>query len=532
LKRWVVVLSLGVAACSNCGKPKSAAPTVPVERVLPAGARVYVLVPSVEKLGEKLLIVEQLKVANFAAQAAGLDNAHAYVDALVNQLAIDLRSKAQLDRIGILAEGQAGVAFVDEDNSALLALPIKDEGRIGAFIRTFAANRFGASVIEDKTENGVTVHRLMAAAGPKLAWASSNGYALIAPQKVIEHLAAWARASPTETLSSDAALPTSLKRLPTERDAIIYAPAGLDGALSVSLMHATIALSLTHEAFTMTADVPWVGDAAQLKLFEPSDAPASLLGYLPDDAFMVMRFAGDPQQLKEPVKPLLGPALQRAFTEGGFDFDSAVLQNLQPGAVVGLSLAPTAHMGQGVPELDIRRTNPFAYLHLSGAAKAKSADVVGSTLEKLAAVAPKFGAQMSLKDGVYVTTYSQGEGVHFAAKGDTVVFGSPLGRIGALVATDGTAAGPVRDPGLKAPLEASALGLVIDLRKLSDAVRELPASAWGVGGFAIKATTLRWLDNTDDLKAITATVGAKEGAVQAKVQLLLSIPGPAGDAGR
>ena len=44
---------------------------------------------------------------------------------------------------------------------------------------------------------------------------------------------------------------------------------------------------------------------------------------------------------------------------------------------------------------------------------------------------------------------------------------------------------------------------------------------WGLGGFAIKETTVRWLDATDDLKAISISVGAKEKAVQAKVQLTL-----------
>ena len=49
-----------------------------------------------------------------------------------------------------------------------------------------------------------------------------------------------------------------------------------------------------------------------------------------------------------------------------------------------------------------------------------------------------------------------------------------------------------------------ALTLVVDLQKLAAAVRQLPSSAWGIGGFAIKGTTLRWLDATNDLEAITA----------------------------
>jgi len=60
---------------------------------------------------------------------------------------------------------------------------------------------------------------------------------------------------------------------------------------------------------------------------------------------------------------------------------------------------------------------------------------------------------------------------------------------------------------------------VLDFAALAKAIRNLPTSAWGVGGFAIKATTLRWLDALDDLRAITAGAYAKEGAVQVEVDL-------------
>ena len=47
-------------------------------------------------------------------------------------------------------------------------------------------------------------------------------------------------------------------------------------------------------------------------------------------------------------------------------------------------------------------------------------------------------------------------------------------------------------------------------------------SATDLGGFAIKATTVRWLDNSDDLRAVTVNVGSKGGAVQGTVRLLLA----------
>ena len=66
------------------------------------------------------------------------------------------------------------------------------------------------------------------------------------------------------------------------------------------------------------------------------------------------------------------------------------------------------------------------------------------------------------------------------------------------------------------------LGAVLDLRRLSEAVKALPSEAWGIGGFAIKATTVRWLEATDDLRAVTLGLSEKEKALQADLTLWLA----------
>lgn len=141
------------------------------------------------------------------------------------------------------------------------------------------------------------------------------------------------------------------------------------------------------------------------------------------------------------------------------------------------------------------------------------------TFEKIAALAPRFGAEMTVRDRAdgqkaVITSYAQGEGVHFAPKGELVFFASPVQRLEALVKSDGAGTAVTG-------LGDEAVSVVIDLNKLAASVRALPESAWGLGGFAIKATTVRWLDATDDLKRVTITVGAKDKLVQAKVVLTL-----------
>jgi hypothetical protein len=111
--------------------------------------------------------------------------------------------------------------------------------------------------------------------------------------------------------------------------------------------------------------------------------------------------------------------------------------------------------------------------------------------------------------------------VHFAPKDELVFFASPIQRLDALVKSDGKGGSPVT------PLGDDALAVSIDLSKLSASVRALPESAWGLGGFAIKATTVRWLDATDDLKGISVWVGAKDRRVEARVKLTLGGAKPA-----
>jgi hypothetical protein len=107
--------------------------------------------------------------------------------------------------------------------------------------------------------------------------------------------------------------------------------------------------------------------------------------------------------------------------------------------------------------------------------------------------------------------------------GDKVVLAAPQSRLeAALTRLKGPAGtSPVAED-LRGALKDPVLGVVVDLRRLSDAVKALPPEAWGIGGFAIKATTVRWLDATDDLRAVTLGLSEKEKALQAELTLWLA----------
>ena len=520
------MFALTLAACSKCGKTTGPSATT-VDRVLPRGAVAVLVAPDVAALGERLKGLENLKVAAFSAQLQGFTDAHQWADTLVQQLGVDVRSKEALEKSGIDPARGAGVAAL-LDGAAVVALPVKNEPKLQEVLLKLSKQRLGAGIAEDKKTGDVTVHTFAASAGapPMLGYVVTEGFALVGAGDTVAKLSSLAKLPEADSLAKDPAFAAALSRLPARRDLLLYLPPG-SPALRLPFSSAAAALSLSPDALTVTIDAPWTGDPRALEVLVKQPG-AQLLGYLADDAWLVAKFSGDPKLLGAWSDQLIGPYLKKAFDEGGFDLKAEVLANLKPGAVAGVALAPTAKMG-GMPALDLRSTNPFSYVQLFGVAPVKDAAKAGASLDKLAQVAPRFGAQMptTVREGhqVYFTTYSAGEGVHLAPLESNIFFGSPAPRVDALLRSDGKGAGPVADPALKAMLDASALAGVIDLQKLAGAVRQLPSGAWGIGGFAIKATTVRWLDATDDLKAITVGFESKAGAVQG--QMVLSLKPPA-----
>lgn len=525
-QRSLVVLAALVAmvsACSKCGGAGStSAASVPgVERVVPKGAVGAVLLPSLERAGQKLELIQSLKVTSFAGQLQGFPDGKAFGDALVSQLGIDLRSKEALAQAGLDGSRAAGFVVLVTGH-VYLALPVKDEKKFHAALEGLAKKRLGA-VVAGETKYGelsVKTFALKAGDPPKLGYALSQGYGLVTDGPGAPKLAMAAALTEADSLASDKTFAAEVAKLPAERDVVVYLPTGSPALMKGPLANATASIALSPTELSVVLNGVAKPNALDLAVLQPQTGGKDLLGYLPRDAFLVTRYSGDPTRLAPLLTDLLGPHLKRAFDEAGFKLDEKVLAQLLPGAVASLSLSDRPPMDKGMPELDIRQTNPFTYFHLSGAAAARSAEVVLPTLEQVAAVAPKFGANMEVRtraDGqkAVVTTYAAGEGVHFAPKNDVVFFASPIGRLDALVKSSGEGGSPVT------PLGDEALAVAIDLSKLASQVRALPDSAWGLGGFAIKATTVRWLDATDDLKGISISLGGKEQRLEARVKLTL-----------
>jgi hypothetical protein len=533
---WSLLLLFVLAGCSRCGKEGGptgpAGKPVTVERYLPRDAQAAIVVSDLGALGEKLARFQNLKIAAFLAQLQNFNTGEAYVSAVMRQVGVDLRSRQSLEKAGIDPGKGAGAAFL-ATNQAFSVLGVKDAKALEDTFANLARNRLGAPERKEEKAGGGTLVTFSrrGAAEPAMGLLFIGDYALVAPGAVVARLAEFASQPAEKSLAEEPVMAASLARLPKERDFHIYLPGGTGLLPPGSVQGLTLTGQIEERAVTLRADAPWPDTQESLAPLVPQQGP-ELVGYLPADSFLVARYRGDPASLGSVWPYLVGPYITRAVQQSGFDVRGEVLDNLKSGPVAGVALAPTVQLGGGLPALDIRRTNPFRFVHMMVIGEAKDAAKAQATLEKVPGIAGNFGAEVKPEDvggkRVYLTSYRAGEGAHFAEVGGKLVLAAPRQRLEAALTTLGgpPAEGPVAKD-LQDTVKEPVLGVVLDLRKLADAVRNLPSEAWGVGGFAIKATTLRWMEATDDLRAVTFSVSQKEKAVQAELSLKLTPAQPA-----
>lgn len=521
-RRLWLALVLALAGCSRCGKQAEVS-SGGIEHVLPRGALAVVVVPSLQGFGGKLTVLEQLKVAGFIAPLQGFANAKGFADEVVRQLGVDLRDPRAIEKAGLDPSRALGAAVL-LSGDVYLVLPVKDASALHARLEGISVNRFGAGAGAQQQQGAVTVKTFSTQQGQpaRLGYALANGWAFVGRDDMIAKLGQAASLTETDRLDKDAELAAARKGAPAH-DLYLWAGSGSLALQGTPLLNAFVTLSLSATAVEARVVGQWKDKPELLAALTAQPAKDHSTA-LPADAFLVGRYAGDAKGLGVVSGQLLGPHLARAFEQGGFQLKAEVLDKVVPGTVFSLSLADRPPMDRGVPSFDLRQTNPFAYAHLAGLAPVASPEVIMPVLEKVAAVAPRFGARLEKQQregkDLYFTTWSQGQGVHFAPKGSLVAFASPVQRLDALLASAAVPA-PEATP-------ASALRVTVDLTKLADSVRALPESAWGLGGFALKPTTVRWLDATDDLKQVSLTASAKDGTVTAAVKLSLALAAPTG----
>lgn len=537
MKLRAVLVILGAVAVSAAiaflvlrGTPVGpAGPKDPLE-MLPGRCQAVFVAPNPGRLGEHVGLLPRLKLAALLASTAGYPNAEALFADLARQAGWDPRSRESMRGAGIDPD-RALVGFLSEkENAPLVLIPEADAGKLEALLAKNAEARLGAPRRTQETVAGTKV-TILAGQGPvdQLAWAHASGYLLLAHSPAGVAALKAALVQPAEgSLARDPRFAATRKRL-ADRD--VFAFSCVDAIplqKRVFVPYGTsLSFALDEKALRLSADLPLDDAWADRLKSLASPAGADLVSRLDPNAFLVARLGGDPALLEPLVDTFLAPLFKRAFEEAGVDVKKDLLGNLKPGVAAAFTLAPTAKLG-GVPELDVRRTNPFEFVLLGALGRALDPGRAAKTLEAVAAAAPRFGAKMEPAEvsgaKVFVTRYHLGEGASLGLKADQVLVTGGAGQMEAMLSRlDSPAAVATADPEASRALAEDAFAVYLDLSRLIAGVRSLPDSAYGIGGWAIKAAVSRWLDAVDEITGLRVHGRLADKSLHAEVALTLKL---------
>ncbi len=500
---------------------------------LPKQPTLALVIPDPSRLGAELGRITRLQLAGMAAGMGGVGTPEAFLDGVAKEAGFDLRSPESLKASGIAPDRPVAVAML-HNQPALLAFQIADGAKVEALLANHAKKRLGAEARGETKSGAHTVITWSSGKPntPTLSYGVREGHALVAAGTGSEAIVTAALARPrTESLAAEPRYEAVAKKLDGSL-AFAFLPQGSPLARASALLPYGLGagLQVTPQALRLRLEVPLTED--QLVSFG-SLAKADgkeLLGALDPDAFFAARVGGEPEKIGPLLKTLTPQFLLNTLKRGNLDLDSEILANLKPGMAVSMRLAPTAELSS-VPELDPRRTNPFKYLHLSALAQPKDAAKARETLGKVAAIAPRFGSKISEREvegtKVYVATYHLGEGASFAGTDSHVLISGGEGRMEALFDRLKTGKGlELGDAAAKQAFETEGFVFFLDLTRLVASVNSLPDSAYGVGGFAIKAAISRWLSAVEELKAVTLAGRVEDKAL--RIDLSVAVPEASG----
>src|ERR1700687_1430160 len=352
----VAVLTANLVGCNRCGT--SARPgrgLAPLIRLLPRTAQAVLLIPRLQSIEPAIDKLEQLRLTTLAGQLQGFESARDFFSAVVAQVGIDFRSPAALAKAGIDPEG-AFALVIPSRGEAYAVIPVQDPSRFHDALATLARDRIGAlaETASDIAGQKVTSFAPKGNPNPDLGFIARAGFAFVAASAMVGELPRYASIDAEQSLALEPELTGALKRSGATSLAYAWLSPRFAWSSSLAPLGATLVLDVTAQQLRIRAHAPWA-PGAPLSALEVQPSPSqSLLQYLPDDSFLVARFAGSPVRLGPMLQRLVGMPVDRALDD--------VLANLAPGMIASLSLSPTAVLSP-IPVLDVRQTNPFHFFH-------------------------------------------------------------------------------------------------------------------------------------------------------------------------
>jgi hypothetical protein len=515
----LVLVVLCALSCSRCQKKPEVVSEKPTElaSLLDKQEDAVVYVPQLGRLGAHALQLSQLKLAGLGAQLAGVGEISAAWADVKKQLGFDPTtpegiSSAGLDPNGPVLVGQKA------DGSVVAVVTVGDDAKFDATVTRLMKDRLRSSA---RTEvNGVVLYS-NAPGQPssfgylrvgKLA-AFSNGPASQATLSAVKGRAREA------SLASDA-VASQLIANSAEQDLAVYVPKTSTLATQVGLGQGVrVQAALRPHRAEVALDMPLSTAQTTLVASMQATAGQDLVAHLDSDAFLVGHTGVDPATLW-PVLDTLTPAGFRQMLLNMGIRANEQLSNLKPGAAMSLAMPTTVDLSH-MPSFDPRETNPFRYVYLAGLGRAKDVNLSKTALADVKKFGKDSGADIveSTQGNVPVYTfkYALGEGASIAFDGELVAVSGGEGRLPPLLTrlhapppTAGQSQGPVIPGDDAARFNGAGSAMYLDISKVVERMSALPASAYGLGGFAIQAAVARWLAALSEIHSILVTADYRE----------------------
>ncbi len=525
----VAVLWLA-AGCSRCGGKQGPPP----ERLVPADAAVTVVVPSLgpaaRQMGALLRTLTSLPAAAQLADAYG---------AVRSQLGFDPLDPKGLEDAGLDATGGAAASFA-RGLPPVLVLPVVDLARFDAMTLRLARDRMGAAQRVTSMGGGHTVvsYRKDAAAPSALAYAMAGRYALVATgpkgpdvlaaaaelpgERSLERSPAWAAAR--AAIGPGFAL---VAFAPPRSSAVSEIPAAKDGA-ALALRAGPVSLSLRLALLLGAERAPGWSALAGASPEAARQAGQGEAHLLAPDAALAVRWGGDLAALGRKAIPFLPPRIQASLAASRIDLAGELLEALQPGAALSLSLAPSFTLAEfSSPSLDLRRADPFRLAKLEALFRVRDAARARAFFARVGQAAPRWNARLATRTGqggstTWTLSYGRGE-LAWSLAGDRLALAGGAGRLEGLEKRLAAASGGYepRTPAAKAALEGGVGGAVLDVENLIESVQGLPDDAYGTGpnAFVMRSLADRFLEPASRLRAASLRVDLLPGAALLDIEV-------------
>lgn len=433
---------------------------------------------------------------------------------MVRELGFDPRSPEGFSSVGL--DASRGMAWgLDDTGRPLAVIGVRDGRAAGRWLEERARRLGGRTRTErihrsEEGEEREVVAYLDTNGGVRLAHAIEGKW-LVAAQGLesVERVGEALLRAPSMSLAASAEFQTGRERLGAGRSIWGYMPGPKRRSRRTGLWDKGFSFAATVGEKEIDTRVRIPQGTLALSVLQSAasaEAKGDLLPFLSERDFLLLRIGGDPLALDPLVRSSL---FYRRLRRAGLDPAKEILPLFQPGVLVGISLEPDPNLSGGLPtQPSLSATNPFHFVHTGILARVKDPEQAKAVLERVRENAERLRMQVKVREEgdvqIFTASYDAGEGLTWTLLGDMLLAAGGEGAFDALLERV-RGKGKAYEASFPEAFELFAsqpLALYFDVPRLATQLRAIPESAFGIGGFRLKAIVDGWTSSIESLRGL------------------------------